>query len=439
MGGTLPPGDRRREADGPHGVRRPPGPRERRRRHRRRRDARRPVLDRRRADDGRQQPRLQRVRSARRHRGRRLPVHRLGDRTRDGQPDARPPHRRRLGGPRLREPRLPTGRGTWNNCFGTVSPWNTPLSSEEYEPDAKAWFEPDEQTYGNREATMADYLGYFGNAYRYGYVVEITEPFAESPTPEKRFAMGRFSHENAVVMPDNKTVYMSDDGTGVVLGKFVADRARDLSSGTLYAASLTQDDGTDPASVGFDVEWVELGHATDAEVESWVAEYDGQDPSDDYDPDYITDEEVEAWANGNNPYDDQRIPFLETRKAAGALGATDEFRKMEGVNVRPNAHVGDYVYVAMSEINESMLANEDAPESDPEDDIRLERNDYGALYRMPIEGGFDVRRIEPAVVGSEDSFWQLDNVVVMDDGRVIVGEDSDHETNQLWVYDPADN
>src|SRR5699024_736889 len=31
-------------------------------------------------------------------------------------------------------------KGTWTNCFGTVSPWETPLTSEEYEPDAQAWF-----------------------------------------------------------------------------------------------------------------------------------------------------------------------------------------------------------------------------------------------------------------------------------------------------------
>ncbi|WP_368411896.1 alkaline phosphatase PhoX [Haladaptatus halobius] len=30
--------------------------------------------------------------------------------------------------------------GTWNNCFGTVTPWNTPLTSEEYEPDAAQWY-----------------------------------------------------------------------------------------------------------------------------------------------------------------------------------------------------------------------------------------------------------------------------------------------------------
>ena len=78
---------------------------------------------------------------------------------------------------------------------------------------------------------------------------------------EKRYAMGRFSHENAVVMPDGKTVYHGDDGTDVVFFKFVADEAGDLSAGTLSAAKVTQNDD---GSFGF--EWIELGHGSDDEI-----------------------------------------------------------------------------------------------------------------------------------------------------------------------------
>ncbi|WP_266078175.1 PhoX family protein [Haladaptatus caseinilyticus] len=378
--------------------------------------------------------------------------------------------------------------GTWNNCFGTVTPWQTPLTSEEYEPSAEAWFEPDQQTYGNAESAFEDYLGYFGNAYRYGYVVEIDDPTGE-PSPEKRFAMGRFSHENAVVMPDRKTAYMSDDGTGTVFFKFVADRAGDLSAGTLYAAKANQDGGSDPNAVGFDIEWVELASASDDEVESWIAEYDGQNPEDD--PQYITDEDVRIWAAGKA--DDDRVAFLESRKAAAAKGATDEFRKMEGVNVPSNAEPGDYMYMAMSELNETMLSNEATDEfDDSQDDIELKGNDYGAVYRMRLESGYDVSRMEPVLTGGpdanvcggcpydaapnskstvcqscahnpkkdedgdsgtgmaalkngslmdpENTIANPDNIVVMPDGRVVIGEDSGiHENNMLWVYDPGED
>ncbi|MFC4553242.1 MULTISPECIES: PhoX family protein [Halorussus] len=290
--------------------------------------------------------------------------------------------------------------GTWNNCFGTVSPWGTPLTSEEYEPDAAAWFSSEEQTYGNGEAAVEEYLGEFGNAYRYGYIVEIADPTGDDPTPTKHYAMGRFSHENAVVMPDRKTVYMSDDGTGTVFFKFVADEAGDLSSGTLYAARARQQGGVDdPADVSFGLRWVELGHATDDQVESWIAEYD-QKPS--TDPDYVTDAEIEAWARGEA--DDDRAAFLESRKAAAAVGATDEFRKMEGVNVRPGAKPGDFLYMAMSEVNETMRPNEATGEGDDSQDrIRLEGNDYGAVYRMRLDGNYDVHRMEPVVVGGPNA------------------------------------
>lgn len=370
--------------------------------------------------------------------------------------------------------------GTWNNCFGTVSPWGTPLTSEEYEPDAEAWFEPDQQTYGNREETMEEYLGYFGNAYRYGYIVELDDP-TDKPEPTKHFTMGRFAHENAVVMPDRRTAYMSDDGTGTVFFKFVADEPGDLSSGTLYAARADQESGDDPATVGFALEWIELAHGNEDDIEEWIAEYDNQDPNDD--PDYITDREIEQWAKGNAA--DDRVAFLESRKAAAAVGATDEFRKLEGVNIKRDAQPGDYLYAAMSEINETM--------SDDEDDVQLAGNDYGAVYRMQLDNTYDVRRMEPVVTGGpdanicggcpydaspnsassvcadcsfnptqeeptgllgthsmgansevdpENAIANPDNIVVMPDSRVIIGEDSTETShnppNMIWVYDPDD-
>lgn len=380
--------------------------------------------------------------------------------------------------------------GTWTNCFGTVSPWGTPLSSEEYEPSADVWYDPEQSIYGEGDARMAEYLGYWGNPYRYGYIVEITEPKSSDPTPEKRFAMGRFSHENSVVMPDEKTVYFGDDGTATVFFKFVADEAADLSSGTLYAAKAEPGAGDDPAKVAFDLEWIELAHGSDDEIESWIAEYDGQEES--ADADYLTDEDVTRWANGNA--DDDRVAFLESRKAAAAMGATDEFRKMEGVTVKlPQAGAaepGDYVYVAMSEVNETM--------SDDEDAIQLRGNDYGAVYRMELREDFDVDRLEPVVTGGpnanicggcpydahpdsnsrvcrncafnpnhadesgadesetdgaallgtapmqgqvdpQNTVANPDNLLVTRDGRVIIGEDSGlHESNMIWLYDPGE-
>jgi len=51
----------------------------------------------------------------------------------------------------------------------------------------------------------------------------------------KRKAMGRFSHEGNLLMPDERTVYMLDDFAPGILFKFVADAPRDFSTGQLFA------------------------------------------------------------------------------------------------------------------------------------------------------------------------------------------------------------
>src|SRR5690606_40053464 len=89
---------------------------------------------------------------------------------------------------------------------------------------------------------IQDYLGgTFPNPYDYGYIVEITEPTAAAPVPVKHFTLGRSAHENPIIMPDEKTVYLTDDGGFKAFYKFVADTAGDLSAGTVYAATLTPD------------------------------------------------------------------------------------------------------------------------------------------------------------------------------------------------------
>ena len=95
-------------------------------------------------------------------------------------------------------------------------------------------------------------------------------------------------------MPDRKTVYLSDDEYGTVLFKFVADTAGNLDSGALYAAKVNQDSGSDPATTGFDVTWVELGASNSAEITNWIDEYDGIDASDfvSGQNSYISDQEI---------------------------------------------------------------------------------------------------------------------------------------------------
>ncbi|WP_371168527.1 alkaline phosphatase PhoX [Aliiroseovarius sp. 2305UL8-7] len=335
-------------------------------------------------------------------------------------------------------------RGTWVNCFGTMSPWKTPLSSEElYFDNSSDWNNPGYK-YHDGQQDLATYLGSYPNPYDYGYIVEITDPVGAA-APVKHFALGRFSHENAVVMPDNRTVYLSDDGTGVVFFKFIADVAGDLSAGTLYAAKATQQvDGNaaDSATTGFDIEWIELAHGTNEKIEDWIRAYDGISPADfvEGQNSYITEADVAAWADGKA--DDDRVAFLESRKAAAAKGATAEFRKMEGVNINyDGAKDGSvpYMYVAMSSIGKTM--------ADGEGDVRLEANKCGVVYEMKLDADFDVASMVPVVAGhgyNKDnapnacpvsSISNPDNLIVRKDGSVVIGEDTgNHENNAMWVW-----
>jgi len=340
--------------------------------------------------------------------------------------------------------------GTMINCFGAVSPWGTPLTSEEnYEAENTVRW--NDATYSSGYPNYADvqniqtYLGgTYPNPYDYGYIVEITNPTAAAPVPVKLFTLGRVAHENPVIMPDRKTVYLTDDGSNKGFYKFVADTAGDLTAGTLYAAKVQQDATRDSSRAGFNISWIELAHATNAEIESWIDTYDGIDETSYVEgaTSYISDAEVAQWAAGNAA--DNRVAFLETLKAAEAKGATVEFNKMEGININPAGAASGavpFMYVAMADVTGAM--------ADDIGDIQVEANRCGIVYRMGLTADFDVIRMDPAVVGgpynatatenqcATDSIAQPDNVAVLDDGRVLIGEDTGrHVNNMLWIYNP---
>jgi uncharacterized protein len=347
---------------------------------------------------------------------------------------------------------LSSVNGGWVLCFGSMSPWETPLMAEElYFTDTRNWND-ENYNYHSDQEKLENYLGYYPNPYDYGYIMEIDNSTTPEPDFTKHFAMGRFSHENAQVMPDEKTVYLSDDGYDTVLFKFVADTAGDLSSGTLYSAKVTQDDSRDSSTTGFDVEWMEMASSSNSVIQTWIEEYDDITTADfiNGQNSYISDEDIGDWAEGRLNEDlngdgmighaaDDRVAFLESRKAAAALGASDEWNKMEGVGFNPNAP--DYLYLAVSVVGYDM--------SDGQGDIDVTQNNCGIVYRMALNDEWNVNRIEPVISGGPytssatyecdvNNLAGPDNLVVLDDGRILVGEDtSKHENNMVWLWEPT--
>ena len=293
--------------------------------------------------------------------------------------------------------------GLWIPCAGSLSPWNTHLGSEEYEPDARCALESTDPAYSCASGaieldSMNRYLDPTGTTkparvYDYGIVPEVVVDREGSTRVEGHRALGRISRELVDVMPDRRTVYQGDDGTYNVMTMFVADRAEDLSEGTLYAAKWMQTSDADGGAA--DLEWIRLGHSSDRKIEDMVD--DGITFSDIFEAKDTTDKTtcethsgfklIKAGHNTGlveclKPKDDMETAaaFLETRRYAAYVGATVEFEKFEGVT--HNA-ADKKLYVAMTRMRSGM---EDKP-SDPANDIRIPVNGAGAVYEIDLVGG----------------------------------------------------
>lgn len=398
--------------------------------------------------------------------------------------------------------------GGFVHCAGMATPWNSHLGSEEYEPDARAVESDSNATTlltGNKyydesaifwtsaadranTANTWDNLKTIGMAsmspYYYGWNPEVTIDVNDTAVYTKHYSMGRFSHELSYVMPDSKTVYMSDDGTNVGLFMFVADNAEDLSAGTLYGAKFTQTvaDGVEGGSG--DIDWINLGHATNADVRAAVVakpafsdlfnsetpNVDGTCPSVGFTA-INTTAGNECLQLNTTTYSEVQISRLETRRYAALKGATTEFRKEEGITF--DADHGR-LYVAMSEVARGMEDNakngaaETKYEIGGNNDIKLKYNRCGAIYAMDIvpsastakdtdsvaiNSKYVVNNMYAILTGapttypvghdyegnscSVDAISNPDNVTYLDGSNILViGEDtSSHINNVVWAYD----
>ncbi|MDD5388773.1 MAG: DUF839 domain-containing protein [Gallionellaceae bacterium] len=368
--------------------------------------------------------------------------------------------------------------GLWIPCAGSLSPWNTHLGSEEYEPDARC--EVDAAYAASRACTGAGYAAsmhafraLYGAAtaspYHYGGVPEISIAPDGGGTALKWYTLGRLSREKAQFFGDSRTAIQGDDGTYTALTMFVADQAADLSAGTLYAAKWRQlsADGDEGGKAA--LTWIKLGHATQAEIQAAVAA--GVKFSDLFDVSTaeatpagftrvkhghqaagVEDLKLKAGRFAGVPIA-TLAAFLESRRYAALKGASVEFEKFEGVayNARDRK-----AYAAMSWVSNGM---EDLP-GDPGNDIRLKRNHSGAVYQLDLRAGvldsdgtaidsdFVPVTMEALVVGEDmaadaegnksrlDKIANPDNLSYSEAMRVLfIGEDSgNHVNNFLWAY-----
>lgn len=381
--------------------------------------------------------------------------------------------------------------GAWTSCAGSVTPWGTHLGGEEYPPDARgieqamvdfATF----STHGSRGdvTPVAKYKGFSPltaanfdafaaqySAYFHGYPIEVRVDAAGTPTVAKHYAMGRVAIELAYVMPDRKTTYITDDGGNVGLFMFVADREGDLSSGTLYAARLYQTTAPGSDELRADVQWVSLGHATDAEVRGFIHPpsgaplafsdiFDYQAPA----GETCADGFRAVRANGSSLQCLQLKPGmalaasrLETRRYAAYLGATIEFNKEEGITFDPDR---GRLYLAMSDVTGSMGAQPVI------DHINVKANRCGVVYALDVAPLVDAdgnlvseyaaQNLYPFVSGTSMTYPEgspyagnscsvngianPDNVTYLPGyDTLVIGEDTgSHQNDAMWAVNVVD-
>lgn len=345
--------------------------------------------------------------------------------------------------------------GLWITCAGSISPWNTHLSSEEYEPDAwssstNAQFKAFSlNTFGSETAA---------NPYHYGHVPEVTVHADGTGSIRKHYCMGRISRELVQVLPDQRTVLMGDDATSGGMFMFVADIAGNLSSGTLYAAKLAQTSADNAADGGaFTISWIKLGQANSVEIKAMADAYKASDIIDvkTADPLDATYTKIN-FGNGVQwvkilPGMQKAAAFLETRRYAAVMGATLELTKFEGVSV----NIKDKkAYIGVSAIKDTMETAK--PANFAADDVRLKKISAGATYEVALAANATIGSdwvpqsmlVPTALLGKDmakdadgntadvDSIANTDNVKYSEAMRTLfIGEDSGaHLNNFVWAY-----
>ncbi|MDD2880433.1 MAG: DUF839 domain-containing protein [Rhodoferax sp.] len=246
-------------------------------------------------------------------------------------------------------------QGLWITCGSSLSPWNTHLSSEEYEPDAP--FIADNKQF---KAFSKNLFGdeSVANPYHYGHMPEVTVKPDGTGAIAKHFCMGRISHELVQVMPDNRTVLMGDDCTNGGLFMFVADKEKVLSAGTLYVAKIQGKFSINPSDASAKLGWIKLGHATSKDIEKLADKLKASDIMDVRLKDPADASFTQIFVNGKanwvklKPGMEKAAAFLETHRYAALMGGSLAFTKMEGTTVNIKDKVA---YSALAYIQDSMV------------------------------------------------------------------------------------
>ncbi|MGD9210048.1 MAG: DUF839 domain-containing protein, partial [Desulfobacteraceae bacterium] len=381
--------------------------------------------------------------------------------------------------------------GLWMPSGGSVTPWQTHLGTEKSPPDARGFEEA--ESVDDVDTYLKPMLRYFGitdpaaedvtldviwnniNPYDYGYPIEVGVEEDGTINVNKRYALGRLAMENAYVMPDKKTIYMTDGDSNGGLYLFRADESEDLSAGNLFAAQWIQEDSIEGGMA--EIEWIELGHVTQDAIKSTLDQ--GITFSDIFDigranADYTCPEGYTSINIAKSGHEclavrggmESVASRLETRRYAAMLGATTEFRRAEGIAYDPDDKI---LYIAMNEISNGMEDNSVDGKTDNKFDrgggnhITLPYNPCGCVYALQLRskdavgGKYVAKNMYDVICGETASYrgssaynnntCNVDSIAnphnltfITNYKTLIISEDSEsgHENDALWSYNVDD-
>ncbi len=339
------------------------------------------------------------------------------------------------------EPLL-TADGLFNPQSGSITPWGSHLATERIHDvggltrpaDGRAWEEhtlvsqlgsalpflrhhgidvfadtdqdgePDDLTIDDVRATM--------NPYDHGYPIEISGAGGGGYTLQRHGAMGRAALEKVLVMPDDRTVYLTDEDINGALFLFLATTAGDLSEGELFAARWLQTSGPGEGAGEATLDWVSLGVASDADVDAVLAKnpafsdlFETADPLRvDHDEDDKTPPIIDgSCPKGFRPSSGTGVELeclalvkgmelaasrLEPTRYASWLEATAELQSAEGLAHDP---VTNTLFLAVGAVERGMEAGHRTWDVGGNNDIRAQRNRCGVVYAVDLAKSARVR------------------------------------------------
>ena len=367
--------------------------------------------------------------------------------------------------------------GVWVPCAGSVTPWESHLGSEEYEPNARPYVSSSDLITDNSAHAFMRYYGKYENKtlftaaratsggfypYRYGYMWETKVKADFTETTKKIYAAGRQAWEMAYVMPDEKTTYCTDDGENVMFARYDATTAKDLTAGKNYCAKFTQTSAADgdPKDWQATIEWVEMSTPTEAEVKAAIETTTFADifqSADCIADGTCADNTYKAVNTGGRrceclkivPGKEKMATVFEKRRYAGYLGCTTEFNKWEGITHSPKHKK---MWTAISAVERGMEdSTTDKYNIGTPNAIKVKKNSCGCVMEIDVDDKYIATKARMLVCGAGNTdeatkavdscattgIASPDNVAMIEEwNQLIIGEDTGgHQNDLLWIWD----